>query len=161
MALVLLPRGSSSIYRRQAPPPVVGEVSDRAAWRHVLWITARFDVPRVSCADAGPTTQASSMWESPLSTQHTNGAPPSGKPERGRLLHSEANNANRVGANGGLLDGQPAFQEQLVQQVPAVVFIVEGGTVGGDETIDLLEHLLLHGTCLDHFIPAVLVVVED
>lgn len=39
-----------------------------------------------------------------------------------------------------------------MQQVPAVVFIVEGGTVGGDEAIDLLEHLLLHGTCLDYSI---------
>lgn len=45
-----------------------------------------------------------------LSTQI---APPprSGKPERGRFLHSEATKANMMGANGGLFDGQPAFQK--------------------------------------------------
>ena len=69
----------------------------------------------------------------------------------------------------GLDDLQPVFQEKLVHEVTAVVLVVQGLPICGDEAVDFLEHLFLCAfTCrvlallvILIFVQAVLVVVED
>lgn len=44
---------------------------------------------------------------------------------------------------GHLFDHQSAFQKQLVQQVSAMIFVVQRLSIRSDQVVDFLEHLLL------------------